>query len=169
MNKNRLLQKEECVIRNSFWNRYIDLVKNMVIPYQWDILNDRREDAEPSHAIDNLRIAGGKMKGHFYGQVFQDSDVYKWLEAVGNMSDQKVLELTGCTVEEMLYLINKDTPVIGVRNGASAIILTGYDESHVTYVDSENGESKTVTQEEMDQIMQSSGNAYVGYLKKVEE
>lgn len=56
MNKNRLLQKEECVIRNSFWNRYIDLVKNMVIPYQWDILNDRREDAEPSHAIDNLRI-----------------------------------------------------------------------------------------------------------------
>ena len=91
------------------------------------------------------------------------------LEAAGNMSDQKVLELTGCTVEEMLYLINKDTPVIGVRNGASAIILTGYDESHVTYVDSENGESKTVTQEEMDQIMQSSGNAYVGYLKKAEE
>ena len=91
------------------------------------------------------------------------------LEAVDNMSDQKVLELTGCTVEEMLYLINKDTPVIGVRNGASAIILTGYDESHVTYVDSENGESKTVTQEEMDQIMQSSGNAYVGYLKKAEE
>lgn len=85
MNKNRLLQKEECVIRNSFWNRYIDLVKNMVIPYQWDILNDRRKDAEPSHAIDNLRIAGGKMKGHFYGQVFQDSDVYKWLEAVGNI------------------------------------------------------------------------------------
>ena len=38
----------------------------------------------------------------------------------------------------MLYLINKDTPVIGVRNGASAIILTGYDESHVPYVDSEN-------------------------------
>ena len=91
------------------------------------------------------------------------------LEAAGNMSDQKVLELTGCTVEEMLYLINKDTPVIGVRNGASAIILTGYDESHVTYVDSENGESKTVTQEEIDQIMQSSGNAYVGYLKKAEE
>lgn len=25
------------------------------------------------------------MEGHFYGQVFQDSDVYKWLEAVGNV------------------------------------------------------------------------------------
>lgn len=91
------------------------------------------------------------------------------LEAAGNMSDQNVLELTGCTTEEMLYLINKGTPVIGVRNGASALILTGYDESHVTYVDAESGESKTVTQDEMDQIMQSSGNAYVGYLKKAEE
>ena len=43
------------------------------------------------------------------------------------MSDQKVLELTGCTVEEMLYLINKDTPVIGVRNGASAPARKVYD------------------------------------------
>ena len=85
MENNRILQKGECVIRNSFWNRYIDLVKNSVVPYQWDILNDRREDAEPSHAIDNLRIAAGEMEGHFYGQVFQDSDVYKWLEAVGNI------------------------------------------------------------------------------------
>ena len=85
MQNNRILQKGECVIRNSFWNRYIDLVKNSVIPYQWDILNDRREDAQPSHAIDNLRIAAGEMEGHFYGQVFQDSDVYKWLEAVGNV------------------------------------------------------------------------------------
>lgn len=25
------------------------------------------------------------MKGNFYGQVFQDSDVYKWLEAAGNI------------------------------------------------------------------------------------
>ena len=73
------------MIHDSFWNRYIDLVKNSVIPYQWEILNDKRADAEPSHAIDNLRIAAGEMEGHFYGQVFQDSDVYKWLEAVGNI------------------------------------------------------------------------------------
>ena len=85
MEKIRTLKKEECSIRNSFWNRYIDLVKNEVIPYQWEILNDMREDAEPSHAIDNLRIAAGEMEGRFYGQVFQDSDVYKWLEAVGNI------------------------------------------------------------------------------------
>ncbi len=34
-----------------------------------------------SHAIANLRIAAGKMKGHHYVFPFQDTDVYKWLEA----------------------------------------------------------------------------------------
>ena len=44
MENNRILQKGECVIRNSFWNRYIDLVKNSVVPYQWDILKDISTD-----------------------------------------------------------------------------------------------------------------------------
>jgi DUF1680 family protein len=39
-------------------------------------------EAEPSHAITNFRIAAGLEKGEFYGMVFQDSDVAKWLEAV---------------------------------------------------------------------------------------
>ena len=28
-------------ISDQFWNRYIHLVKDVLIPYQWDILNDR--------------------------------------------------------------------------------------------------------------------------------
>ena len=37
---------------------------------------------EKSHALDNFRIAAGLMEGEFYGRVFQDSDVAKWLEGV---------------------------------------------------------------------------------------
>lgn len=85
MKEYRLLKKEECQIDDSFWNRYITLVKEKVIPYQWDILNDKIEGTEPSHAIDNFRIAAGDRKGNFYGEVFQDSDVSKWLEAAGNI------------------------------------------------------------------------------------
>lgn len=85
MKSYRLLEKQECTVKDPFWSRYISLVRNAVIPYQWDILNDRIPDSEPSHAIDNFRIAAGDMEGRFYGQVFQDSDVSKWLEAVGNV------------------------------------------------------------------------------------
>lgn len=69
-------------IDDAFWNRYTKLVSEVVLPYQWGILNDRVPDAPPSHAIHNMRIAAGEEKGEREGPVFQDSDVYKWLEAV---------------------------------------------------------------------------------------
>lgn len=85
MGQYRLLNQNECKMDSPFWDYYVKLIKEKVIPYQWDILNDRVEDSEPSHAIDNFRIAAHQKEGRFYGQVFQDSDVYKWLEAVGNI------------------------------------------------------------------------------------
>jgi len=72
-------------IQDVFWSSYVDLVEKVVIPYQWDALNDRVEDAPPSRAIRNFRIAAGEENGEFYGMVFQDSDVAKWLEAVAFM------------------------------------------------------------------------------------
>jgi DUF1680 family protein len=75
----------ENTVDDKFWNRYISLIKTQVIPYQWEILNDRINDSEKSHAIDNFKIAAGMIEGSFYGEIFQDSDVYKWLEAVGNI------------------------------------------------------------------------------------
>ena len=69
-------------IKDDFWDRYIKLVKGVIIPYQWRTLNDEVPDAEPSHCIKNFRIAAGEKTGKFEGAVFQDTDVAKWLEAV---------------------------------------------------------------------------------------
>ncbi|HZK34028.1 MAG TPA: beta-L-arabinofuranosidase domain-containing protein [Bacillota bacterium] len=73
---------ENVQINSEFWSKYMDLAIDRVIPYQWDALNDNLADTEPSCAIKNLRIAAGLEEGEFYGMVFQDSDIAKWLEAV---------------------------------------------------------------------------------------
>lgn len=70
-------------IQDAFWNKYIGLVKEVILPYQWEVLNDRRKDVETSHCIENFKIAAGEKEGDFKGAVFQDTDVAKWLEAVG--------------------------------------------------------------------------------------
>ncbi|AQR93686.1 glycoside hydrolase family 127 protein [Clostridium saccharoperbutylacetonicum] len=70
-------------IKDNFWSHYRKLAREVVIPYQWEAINDRSPDAEPSHALKNFRIAAGIETGEFHGMVFQDSDVSKWLEAVG--------------------------------------------------------------------------------------
>ena len=72
-----------CSIDDAFWNRFRDLIVQEGIPYQWKALNDELpEDTEPSHCLRNFRIAAGKEEGSHQGFVFQDSDVYKWLEGV---------------------------------------------------------------------------------------
>jgi len=68
-------------INDAFWSPIQDLVIDKVIPYQADIMEDKIPTAEKSHAIQNFRIAAGEADGEFYGMVFQDSDVAKWLEA----------------------------------------------------------------------------------------
>ena len=69
-------------IEDAFWLNYKKLVAEQVIPYQWKALNDQLPDTAPSHAIENFRIAAGEAAGDYYGTVFQDSDVAKWLETV---------------------------------------------------------------------------------------
>jgi uncharacterized protein len=66
---------------SGFWAQRQALVSEAVIPYQWKALNDEIPGAEPSHAIENLRIAAGLSSGEFHGFQFQDSDVAKWIEA----------------------------------------------------------------------------------------
>lgn len=79
-------------ITSDFWKRYRELVVKEVLPYQWQVMNDEADIAiaddpqnngqdKNSHAVANLKIAAGEMEGHHYGFPFQDTDVYKWLEA----------------------------------------------------------------------------------------
>lgn len=83
MKKAKLADLKQTQIHDAFWDRYTHLVKDVIIPYQWDAINDNLEGVEKSHSLMNYKIAAGREQGEFYGAVFQDTDVAKWLEAVG--------------------------------------------------------------------------------------
>ncbi|MBO2517588.1 MAG: hypothetical protein CW338_10040 [Clostridiales bacterium] len=70
-------------ITDAFWRKRIDVAQNISIDYMWKAINDEIEGITPSGCMRNFRIAAGLEKGDFYGFQFQDSDLYKWLEAVG--------------------------------------------------------------------------------------
>lgn len=92
-------------INDPFLGQYQQLVRDVVIPYQWDALNDRIAEADASHAIENFRIAAGLKQGEFYGMVFQDSDVAKWLEAVAWSLCQKPDAELEKTADEVIDLV----------------------------------------------------------------
>ncbi|MCC8168291.1 MAG: glycoside hydrolase family 127 protein [Clostridiales bacterium] len=112
MKENRPLALSAVKVSDGFWKREMELVRNELIPYQWEALNDRVEGADPSFCMRNFRVAvkqnkqrirlgsrfeepkytfrgfeslpddPNNLEDKFYGFVFQDSDFYKWVEAV---------------------------------------------------------------------------------------
>ena len=119
MDKNKFNKFIKNNIDDDFWNNYIELVRQEMIPYQLKALNDEIENAPKSHCIENFKKAGKVIqkitKGEnvkvypvdkweykesecnnnsFLGWCFQDSDVYKWIEAVAhslsNTKDSKL-------------------------------------------------------------------------------
>lgn len=106
-------------ITDQFWKRYRELIRNEMIPYQWNVLHDKenisiekeRDDdyipSEKSHAIENLKIAAGQAEGNHYGWLFQDSDVYKWLESAANSYALSPDEELNDMMNEVISLIEE--------------------------------------------------------------
>ena len=94
-------------INDSYWNRYTRLIPDKVIPYQWEILNDRIPGVPPSNCLKNFRIAAGEEKGERQGTVFQDSDAAKWLEAVAYSLACRPDPALEETADEVIALIGR--------------------------------------------------------------
>ena len=85
--------------QDGFIFNYQKLIKDVVLPYQYQVLNDNAEGAEKSHVIKNFINAGKALLNQdvddgFYGMVFQDSDAAKSIE----------MELTNTIVRRILYI-----------------------------------------------------------------
>jgi DUF1680 family protein len=94
-------------VRGGFWRRKVDVVAEEMLPYQWKALNDQIPGAEPSHALENFRIAAGESQGTFAGTIFQDSDVAKWLEAASYSLADKPSAALEALVDEAIRLVSK--------------------------------------------------------------
>ncbi len=116
MNAFSIPRVQDFKVSGGFWRRVYDLVRDEVIPYQWEALNDRVPDAEPSHSIENFRIAAGESQGEYYGMVFQDSDVAKWLEAVAYALAAESNPGLEKTADEVISLIGRAQQPDGYLN-----------------------------------------------------
>ena len=104
-----------------FIRHYQSLIKDVVIPYQYEVLNDRAAGVEKSHVVANFRNAARTLQGEdvedgFYGMVFQDSDAAKWLEAVAyslNLFPDEALEKEA---DELIDLIANSQDEDGYLN-----------------------------------------------------
>lgn len=79
--------------------------------------------------------------------------------------EAKRIDLTGCTLDQVLYIINKGLPMILMTDAGHAVLLTGYSTTDVTYIDPDDGAVHTVGMDTMEAMAAGGGNTFIGYVK----
>lgn len=87
------------------------------------------------------------------------------LDLLGEYSGGEAVDLTGCTLEQLCYLVGKGTPVLAMTGMDHAILLTGYSEDSFTYIDPSSGKKVTAEEKEVKKMTAGSQNAFYGYVK----
>lgn len=101
-------------------------------------------------------------------EAFRKADGQTSMEACVEYMERykaKRIDLTGCTLSQVLYIINKGMPVIAMPDPGHAVLVVGYTTDVVIYMDPENGSITALSMDEMDAMMAGSGNTFIGYCK----
>lgn len=96
---------ENVRLEDDFWAPRLRLMHEVTIPSQYVLL-------EETGRLFNFRRASGKVSGEFKGLVFNDSDVYKWIEAAAYSyayePDQNILDLARKAINEVVAAQDED-------------------------------------------------------------
>jgi DUF1680 family protein len=96
---------EEVRIEDGFWLWRLKILREVTLPSQYTLLED-------TGRIDNFRRSSGKISAPFSGLRFNDSDVYKWIEAVAfslaYSFDENLYKLSRSVIEEVVAAQDED-------------------------------------------------------------
>lgn len=80
------------------------------------------------------------------------------------LKDSVVLDLTGCTVEEIIFYVSQGNPVFAMTGSDSAVLVVGYTSNSISYYDPQTREISTINREEADDWFAGAGNIFFSFL-----
>jgi hypothetical protein len=82
------------------------------------------------------------------------------------LKDAIVLDLTGCTAEEIIYYVSSGSPVFAMTGADSAVLVIGYSSTYLYYYNPESGKKESVNMDDAVEWFADAGNIFFSYLKK---
>lgn len=77
--------------------------------------------------------------------------------------DADRMDLTGCSLSQVMYVINRGLPMIVMTSADHAVLIVGYNWNSMYYIDPDMGTEVTITQSEMSEIAEAAGNMFIGF------
>ena len=71
------------------------------------------------------------------------------------------VDLTGCTLEQILYVLGEGHPVIALTENQEAVLLTAFDTDTITFIDPRSDAATILPRSQMEERLQAGGNTFI--------
>lgn len=85
-----------------------------------------------------------------------------------NLEDAKVLDMTGCSLDAMLYYVNKDIPVLALLENGEAVLVTGFNEYNVVIMEPSTGTLYKKGMNDSTEWFAQNGNCFITYTRNTD-
>lgn len=82
-----------------------------------------------------------------------------------SLTDVQVLDLTGCSLDAMLYYVNQDIPVLVTMKDGNAVLLIGFNEKNTVVMNPETGTVYKVGMNDSKEWFEENGNSFLTYIR----
>lgn len=91
------------------------------------------------------------------------------VEILSAMPDYDILDLTGCSIDMILYYVNQDIPVLSMLDNQNAVLIIGFNDTEIVIMDPLNNEIYKRPVEDVVDWFEDNGNCFITYVRSVEE
>lgn len=82
-----------------------------------------------------------------------------------SLQDARILDLTGCTVDEILFYVSCQNPVFAMTGNNSAVLVTGYNSSKIFYYNPATRATESISMEDADAWFEKAGSIFFTYME----
>ena len=80
------------------------------------------------------------------------------------LKEKTVLDLSGCTVEEVIFYVSNGSPVFALADQNRAVLIVGYTSNNVFLYNPKTRTTESVTMENASEMFENAGNVFFSYL-----
>lgn len=142
------------------WKKGNRSLRNQIMAIQGEAVSEERNSL--AVCLDTILAYEGVVRNSEY-MLRRGDSVLSILEE--SLEDARVLDLTGCTLDAVLYYVNRDIPVLVMMQDGSAVLLVGFNEKNTVVMNPETGSVYKVGMNDSTEWFEQNGNHFITYIR----
>ena len=83
-----------------------------------------------------------------------------------DLQEASILDLTRCSLDSVLYYVNKDIPVLALLADGNAVLIVGFNELNIVVMDPTTGTLYKKGMNDSTEWLNENGNRFITYVRR---